>query len=79
MQESFGEWQIVARKTNNPICYLMGIVLQMLFMAEPTTFSSMTWTLRNSRTGETRKITAKSEAEAALRASAGAFDPEPFG
>jgi hypothetical protein len=77
MDESFGEWEIVARKTNNPIRHLIGIVLQMLFMAEPATFSSMTWTLRNSRTGETRKVTAKSEAEAALRASAGEFDPEP--
>lgn len=77
MADAFGEWQIVARKTNKPIRHLIGIALQMFFMAEPATFSSMTWTLRNSRTGETRKVTAKSETEAALRASAGEFDPEP--
>jgi hypothetical protein len=75
MDQSFGEWEIVSRKTNNPIRHLIGIVLQMFLMAQPATFSSMTWTLRNSRTGETRKVTAKSETEAALRASAGEFDP----
>jgi archaeosine-15-forming tRNA-guanine transglycosylase len=75
MDQSFGEWEIVARKTNNPIRHLIGIVLQMFLMAQPATFSSMTWTLRNSRTGETRKVTAKSETEAALRATDGEFDP----
>jgi hypothetical protein len=69
-----GEWQVVARKTNRPIRHLIGMFFSMLLMTEPMTWSSVTWTLRHRVTGETRKVTADSEAEAELKVLAGAFD-----
>jgi hypothetical protein len=40
----------------------------------PATHSSVTFTVRNRATGETRKVTAKSEDEAALLIAQGRFD-----
>jgi hypothetical protein len=70
--KALGEWEVVARKTNRPIRHLIGMFFSMLLMAEPVTWSSVTWTLRHPVTGETRKVTADSEAEP--KVLAGAFD-----
>lgn len=73
-RDSFGEWQVAGRKTNNPIGHLIGIALQAFAFLEPRSFSSITWTLRHTQTGETRKVTAHSEEEAQKKIDAGEFD-----
>jgi len=68
-------WEVVARKTHGPIAHLLLLVLQVLMLSwPPATHSSVTFTVRNRATGETRKVTAKSEDEAALRIAEGRFD-----
>jgi hypothetical protein len=72
--DKFGEWEVIARKTNKPIRHLLGLFLNMLLISEPFTWSSMTWTVRHAGRGEIRKVTAGSESEAANRIAAGVFD-----
>jgi hypothetical protein len=76
MTELAPDWEIVARKTRGPIAHLLFVVLQMLLFAPvpPQGYSSVTFTVRNRTTGETRKVTAKSEEEAALLIAQGRFD-----
>jgi hypothetical protein len=51
------------------------IILQMLLLhAEPLNRSSVTFTVRHRETGETRRITARSHAEAAAMIADGRFD-----
>lgn len=73
---AFGDWQVIARKTNDPIRHLIGIVARLVLPVPeaPRQWSSVTWTIRHAQTGETRTVTAHSEDEAALRIAAGAFD-----
>jgi hypothetical protein len=73
-EKHFGAWEVVGRKTNNWLLHLIGIAFQAISFAEPITFSSVTWSLRHIETGETRKVTARSEAQAAARVAAGDFD-----
>ena len=74
MTEIAPGWEIIARKTRGPIAHILFIILQMLLISPPATHSSVTFTVRNRATGETRKVTAKSEEEAALLIAQGQFD-----
>ena len=74
MSELAPGWEVVARKTHGPIAHLLFIALQVLLLSWPVTQSSVTFTVRNRATGETRKVTAKSEQEAALLITQGRFD-----
>jgi hypothetical protein len=81
MIDRFGDWEVVSRKTNSPISHFFLILLQIPVAsgAGPIAgfHSSVTWTLRNLSTGETRCITAESESEVAERVEAGKFDRTP--
>jgi hypothetical protein len=75
MSEIAPGWEVIARTTRGPIAHLIFIVLQALMVSwPPVTHSSVTFTVRNRTTGETRKVTAKSEDEAALLITQGQFD-----
>jgi hypothetical protein len=76
MTEIVPGWEIVARKTRGPIAHLLFVGLQMLLLAPipPQGWSSVTFTVRNRATGETCKVTAKSEEEATLLIAQGRFD-----
>lgn len=75
MTELAPGWEVVARKTNGPIAHLLFILLQIVMLSwPPAGQSSVTFTVRNRATGETRKVTAKSEDEAALLIAQGQFD-----
>lgn len=79
MIDRFGDWDVVSRKTNKPLSHLFWILLQLPAMGGPIggVHSSVTWTLRNRSTGDTRCITALSESEVAERVAAGKFDWTP--
>jgi hypothetical protein len=75
MTELAPGWEIVARKTHGRIAHLLFLALQTLMLSwPPVTHSSVTFMVRNRATGETRKVTAKSEDEAALLITQGQFD-----
>jgi hypothetical protein len=75
MSELAPGWEVIARKTRGPIAHLIFIVLQMLILSwPPAGHSGVTFTVRNRATGETRKVTAKSEDEAAALIAQGRFD-----
>jgi hypothetical protein len=75
MSEIAPGWEVIARQTRGPIAHLIFIVLQILMVSwPPVTRSSVTFTVRSRTTGETRKVTAKSEDEAALFITQGQFD-----
>jgi hypothetical protein len=68
-------WEIVARRAKNPIFHLFAALQIALGIAEaPHAFSAVTWTLRQTSTGISRKVTAFSEAEARERLALGLFD-----
>jgi hypothetical protein len=68
-------WEIIAQKTRSPVAHMVFIILQMLLLhAEPLNRSSVTFTVRHRETGETRRITARSHAEAAAMIADGRFD-----
>ena len=68
-------WDVVARKTHGPIAHFVLFVLQILTLSwPPASHSSVTFTVRNRATGETRKVTAKSNEEAAALIAQGQFD-----
>ena len=66
--------EIVARETRAPLARMLLIVLQMLLLVPPQSHSSVTFTVRNRDTGETRKVTASSVEEAAILIAQGQFD-----
>jgi hypothetical protein len=74
MTELAPGWEVIARKTRGPIAHMLFIILQVLLISPPVTHSSVTFMVRNRATGETRKVTAKSEEEAALLITQGQFD-----
>jgi hypothetical protein len=76
MAETFGDWRIVARETNERADPIVGFLVRLLILvpSDPPQSSSVTWTVRHVHTGELRKITANSEDEFAQRLAAGAFD-----
>ena len=55
---------------------MLFIVLQMLLLVPPQNHSSVTCTVRNRATGETRKVTANSDEEAAVLIAQGQFDKD---
>ena len=68
-------WDVAARKTRGPIAHFMLFALQILTLSwPPASHSSVTFTVRNRATGETRKVTAKSSEEAAALIGQGQFD-----
>ncbi len=75
MSELAPGWEIVAREAPGRLAYLMLILLQVLFLVPPQSHSSVTFTVRNRATGETRKVTANSDEEAAILIAQGRFDP----
>lgn len=78
MLTQFGDWDVLSRKTNRPILHLFWMLLQIPVAAGPIAIhSTVTWTLRNRLTGETRCVTADSESEAAEMTMAGKFDWKP--
>jgi hypothetical protein len=73
--ERMGEWDVIARKTNRQFGTVMNVLARLLFVIpERPDHSTVTWTVRNAQTGETRTITANSEEEFAQRLAAGVFD-----
>jgi hypothetical protein len=75
MSEIAPGWEVIARKPRGPIAHLLFLVLQVLMLSwPPVTHLSVTFTVRNRQTGETRKVTAKTEDEAALLITQGQFD-----
>jgi hypothetical protein len=75
MTELTPGWEVVGRRTHGPIRHLLLLVLQVLMLSwPPATHSSVTFTVRNRATGETRRVTAKSEEEAAALITEGRFD-----
>ena len=76
MSELAPGWEIVARKTRGRLAYMLFIVLQMLLVVPPQSHSSVTYTVRNRATGETRKVTANSDEEAAVLIAQGQFDKD---
>ena len=75
MSELAPGWDVVARKTNRPISHFMLFLLQILTLSwPPASHSSVTFTVRNRANGETRKVTAKSNEEAATLIAQGQFD-----
>ena len=77
MIDRFGDWDVVSRKTLSPVSHLFWILLQIPGGGPIAGHSSVTWTLRNRSTGETRCITAQSETEVAERVTAGKFNWTP--
>ena len=76
MSELAPGWEIVARKTRGPVAQMLLIVLQMIMVLPPQSHSSVTFTVRNRETGETRKVTANSTDEAAILIAQGQFDKD---
>jgi hypothetical protein len=76
MTELAPGWEIVARETRAPLARMLLIVLQVLSLVPPEGHSSVTFTVRNRETGETRKVTANSSEEAAVLIAQGQFDEE---
>jgi hypothetical protein len=76
MTELAPGWEIVARETRAPLARMLLIVLQVLSLVPPEGHSSVTFTVRNRETGETRKVTANSVEEAAVLIAQGQFDAE---
>jgi hypothetical protein len=74
MSEIAPGWEIVARETRGRLAYMLFILLQMLLLVPPESHSSVTFTVRNRATGETRKVTANSDEEAAVLVAQGQFD-----
>ena len=73
--DQHGDWQVVARQTNDPAGPIMAFLMRLLLIVpEAPLPSSVTWTVRHVRTGEVRKITAASEKEFSERLAAAAFD-----
>ena len=74
MDELGPGWEVIARKTRGPLAQMVLILLQLVFLVPPQTHSSVTFTVRNRETGETRKVTANSEDEATILIAQGQFD-----
>jgi hypothetical protein len=70
-------WEIVARRTNEPT-RLLSMLLQIVVLIPemPASFSTVTWTVRQTATGVVHKVTARSEQEAMDKIAVGAFDTE---
>jgi hypothetical protein len=77
MSEITDDWEIVSRRTNEPI-WLLSMLFQIAFLIPemPGSFSTVTWTVRRTATGVVRKVTARSEQEAWGKIAVGLFDTE---
>jgi hypothetical protein len=57
-------WEPVSRQTNEPIWLSMTLVqIALPFPEVPRSFSTVTWTLRETRTGSVHKVTAGTKQE----------------
>jgi hypothetical protein len=77
MSEGADDWQVVGRRTSNMMRGVMALLSRLLFQIPDATgvsASNVTWTVRNARTGEVRKITAASDQEFKERLAAQVFD-----
>ena len=74
MTEIAPGWEVVAQQTNRPLLHMLFILLQMMLESPPVNRSSVTFTVRNRATGETRKVTARSADEAAVLIAQEQFD-----
>jgi hypothetical protein len=75
MRELADGWEIVSRRTDNPIFSLFMMLQVLLGVPEmPTYRSAVTFTVRQTATGQTRKVTARSEQEAKNKIELGLFD-----
>ena len=77
MTDNSNDWQIIEQRTHNRAGPVMAFLARLLFqtpVSEGMTPSRVTWTVRNVRTGEIRKVTALSEKEFSERLAAHAFD-----
>lgn len=71
------DWQVIERRTYNRAGPVMALLARLLFQTPVTDGmapSRVTWTVRNVRTGEIRKVTAASEKEFSERLAAQVFD-----
>jgi hypothetical protein len=76
MTELAPGWEIVSRRTNNRLRGLLAMALQIVLTAEQGVYSSVTWTIRETSTGATRKVTARSAAGAREKVTQNLFDPD---
>jgi hypothetical protein len=68
-------WEIVSRRTNEPIRLLSMLSQFVLLIAEmPRSYSTVTWTVRQTATGVIREVTARSEQEARDKIACELFD-----
>ena len=74
-EELIPGWEIVERETPPPVVSFIGALLQGLMLYQPPLVGvGVTFTLRNTASGETRKVTASSLEEAQVRAIQQKFD-----
>jgi hypothetical protein len=68
-------WEIVSRRTNEPT-RLLSMLAQIVFLIPemPWSYSTVTWTVRQTATGVIREVTARSEQEAMEKIAVGLFD-----
>ena len=71
-------WEIVSRRTNNPIRHLLSMLFQimLIFPEAVPYYSTVTWTVRQTATGIVCKVTARSEQEAMEKIALGIFDKD---
>ena len=70
-------WEIVSRRTNEPIWLLSMLAKIALVIPEvPRSFSTVTWTVREMATGVIRNVTARTEQEARDKIALELFDAE---
>lgn len=69
-------WEIVSRRTNKPIRYLLSMLLQIVLTSETGFYSSVTWTVRQTTTGVVHNVTARSEQEAREKIASEIFDKD---
>ena len=68
-------WEIVSRRTNEPIRLLSMLSQFVLVIPEmPWSYSTVTWTVRQTATGVIREVTARSEQEARDKIACELFD-----
>ena len=76
MSELVSGWEILSRRTNQPIRHLLATLLQVVMLSTEGMYSSVTWTVRETATGRTCKVAAHSEQEAREKIASGQFDKE---
>jgi hypothetical protein len=71
------DWEVVGRETNHPWITTFFVFILGLISFDPTGLhSSVTWTVRQKSTGIVKRVTARSETEAADKIAKGWFDAD---